>query len=108
MGDAAPLDGDTTCPVSNSTAYDRRATGGSGNSTRSNLAGRRTPSGSGEAVPPSVVTKATLAYSPGSLPHAALEGPINSSVKGYPATMKRLLFLAGLKEAQSMVSTRSS
>src|ERR1700722_16641118 len=77
---------------------DRRTAGASGNSTRRSLAGRRTPSGSGAAVPPSVVTKATLPYSSGSLPHAALEGPINSSFKGSPATMKRLLFLAGFKE----------
>ena len=36
--------------------YDRNASGTPGNSTRRSLAGRRTPSGSGEAVPPSVVT----------------------------------------------------
>jgi hypothetical protein len=69
--------------------YDRRAAGGSGSSTRSNLAGRGTPSGSGEAVPPSLVIKATLPYSPGRLLHAALEGPINSSFMGSPATMNR-------------------
>jgi hypothetical protein len=59
-------------------SYDRRAAAGSGNSTRSNLAGRRTPSGSGEAVPPSLVTKATLPNSLGSLLHAALVVPIMS------------------------------
>ena len=35
--------------------YDRKALGTCGSSTRSNLAGRRTPSGGGDAVPPSVM-----------------------------------------------------
>jgi hypothetical protein len=64
--------------------------------------------GQREAVPPSVVTKATLPYSPGSLPHAALDGPSNSSFKGSPATMKRSLFLVGFSETQSMVFSRRS
>jgi hypothetical protein len=67
---------------------------------RSSLAGRRMPSGSGDALPPSVVTKATLPGSPGNLPHAALDGPIKSSLKGSPATMKRPPFLAGRDAAR--------
>src|ERR1700758_2957844 len=43
--------------------YDRRGAGKSGSSTRRSSAGLHTPSASGEAVPPSVVTKATLPYS---------------------------------------------